>query len=1533
MADTAGTVEQIALDLARALTGLGNRIAGDRLLDLLAELGTAFPPALLTKPQIVAAQQSIGHTSATVSSAAQSLLGAVGAGEADEIVAKGAALLTACGRTAEAYLELANALQAVGPTLPGITPTQVADLVAGFPRKLLDLALLGLVDPGRRLTRVLALFGLAEVQTVDADPANPSTVDHQRVTLRLDRLPGFLLNPVDQLRQRYGWGEAGFDGELLLKALHALLVSLRLPALYRPAAEGQPAALEAWAFDITLGEGGLELRVVMPVGAMVTRTVTVSPEWEVELDAEGVLPPGAAGRLRPPFELDIPGEETELRGSVELRYTAPNRFLVLGTAGGSRIEVGEVGIRAGLALVYADGSVTGEPTVAGDVRGGKLVIDASNGDGFLTTLLGGGRLETDFEVGFSFSPEDGLNFHGGAGLTIQLPLHVRLGPIDLRAIRIAANPSGSGVPIELSATIGAELGPIRAVVERLGLVAELRFPEGGGNLGPVDLAFAFKPPDGVGLSLDAGIVSGGGYLYADPEHGEYAGALELEFAGVVEVKAIGLITTRMPDGSSGFSLLIVLSAEFGGGGVQLGFGFTLLGVGGILGLNRRMNLDALVEGVVTGSIQSVMFPKDVVANAPRIISDLRKFFPPQDDTFLVGPMAKIGWGTPTLISVSLGVIVEIPPGNIAILGLLECVLPSKDVPLVVLKVSFIGALEVDKSRLWFFARMFDSRILAMTIDGGLGLLVAWGDNPDFVLSIGGFHPAFSPPPLPFPAPPRITVDILNGPGQLIRVSGYLAVTSNTVQFGAEAEMRLGFGDFGIEGHLSFDALFRFSPFSFVIQISAGVSLKAFGVGLFSIDLDFTLEGPAPWRAHGRGSISLLFFEISADFDITWGEERTTTLPPVVVLALLEGEVRKTEGWQTRLPAGGTNPLVTLRQLPPGDDLVLHPLGSLFIHQRAIPLGVRIDRVGGQRPSDGRRFTVEPAQNSGFVRQSVIGDKFAMAQFQDMDDAAKLSRPAYETQDAGLELVAAGGAIASPRVVRRSARYEMSVIDNEAPSVGGAVMRVRTGNGRRRGKLYSPPSAVFGQLLTGNSTARSPLSRQEARQRQPFPVEQTVRVTGDRYVVAYLRNNHQAFPPATAGATTSSFRSAATAADAMADWIRLDPALAGQLHVLPQAEVRGGVLAGSGVWSAAGSPPVAVSGADAVRLGNGQVLVAGGADATGSAVATSALFDPVARTWARQTASLATARQQHTTTKLVDGRVVAAGGLGATGGPVVTALDASDTPLASVEVFDPATGTWTTPQGGLATARSGHSATVVAKRLLVAGGTGARGVALASAELLDPATLTWAAVGPMTDARTGHAAVFLPSTGKVLVVGGAVPTGDGERALASCELYDPDAKTWTPTGSLAVPRKGHRATLLPNGKVLVTGGDAIPAVPYRVESLTSAEVYDPQTGAWTPVADLPGGGRSGHRCVPTSRGAVVIGGVGRPRATAGFREVVAFDPATGSWTGTGALATGRWDFPAVDLADGRVLVVGGRALSGPAAPGPAQLATTAETYLP
>ncbi|OXM69768.1 DUF6603 domain-containing protein [Amycolatopsis vastitatis] len=1408
------------------------------------------------------------------------------------------------------------------------------------------------------------LCGIFLGEPHDADPAVYRS-EHVRHIVRWDRLGTLFTDPVRLFREVYGWGTPQFDPTALIVNVGGILqfagvgtAMRQLPARAEETIRGTKLPEHAdpsFQLFVSLVKGlGLDaldvgislygLHPTAPGGAdggfgfspyahgTADLRFPLAEHVALTIEASADLAGGVALVVRPDQGAVVRAglNDAPVTGDadvfVALRYeTPPDKPLVL-------IDVADA-LRVDVKALSAGGGIRhGKPVVGLALEGGHLVIDASGGDGFLTTVLGGARIESKFDLSATFSPGAGLQLGGSGGLELEIPVHLELGPVEIKKLYLALGVRDGKLPLEVSAGFSASLGPIKASIDRMGVLLDLSFPDGGGNLGPAQLDCGFKPPSGIGLEVDAGLVAGGGFLYADPDRGEYAGALELEFAGFVELKAIGLISTRMPDGSPGFSLLIVITTEFGGGGIQLGYGFTLLAVGGLIGLNRGMNLQALVEGVRTGSIESVMFPQDVVANAPRILSDLRAFFPPEQGKFLIGPMAKIGWGTPTLVSVSLGVIIEIPPGNVAILGILKCVLPAEELPLLVLQVDFIGAFEPDKQRLWFFAQLFDSRILTMTIDGGMGLLVAWGDSPDLVLTVGGFHPSFTPPPLPFPVPDRLSVDIINQPGRLIRVSGYFAVTSNTVQFGAKAELRLGFSDFGVEGHLSFDALFRFSPFAFVIDISAGVSLKAFGVGLFGIDLQFRLEGPAPWRAHGRGSISLLFFEISADFDITWGEEHNTTLPPVAVLPLLANEIKKPEGWQTRLPAGGTQPLVTLRTLPENDQLVLHPLGTLFVRQRAIPLEVRLDRLGQQRPSDGTRFGVTPAPDSGLVQVSVTGESFAMAQFQDMDDAAKLSRPAYEKQDAGLELTAAKGTLASARAVRRSARYEQIVIDKKGRLAAGKTVAraaVAASTVPPRKKLVSVSPAVFGHLLKGSSTSRSPLSRQDADRRRPFPPEDAVRIDDQRWVVAHLRNNRQAFPPGgDISRTAADFRSHATASDALADWIRADASLAGQLHVIKQAEVTA-ALAVPGTWAATDNPvPAAASGAGPALLAGGRVLLAGGADGTGKAVAAAALFDPVTHTWSAAK-PMTVARSRHTTTRLPDGRVLLTGGVGADGGV-----------LASAEVYDPVAATWSTVDG-VPSARAGHSATVLPTgQVLVAGGTsGIR--SLSTVELFDPASGKWAEGKPMTDARAGHQAVAVTG-GRVLVVGGLLATGDRDAALAYCELYEPDG-TWTPVASLRTPRAGHQATLLAGGKqVLVTGGDPVPGPAGDLldgGSLASAELFawddDPANGTWRPAGRMPGG-RSRHGAALMRTGEVlVLGGTTGPAFAAGMRVALRYDPAAGTWTATGGAAEGRWDAAAVVLADGRVLTAGGLTGAGVSAPGPdAGVPTaTAEIFTP
>ena len=272
---------------------------------------------------------------------------------------------------------------------------------------------------------------------------------------------------------------------------------------------------------------------------------------------------------------------------------------------------------------------------------------------------------------------------------------------------------------------------------------------------------------------------------------------------------------------------------------------------------------------------------------------------------------------------------------------------------------------------------------------------------------------------------------------------------------------------------------------------------------------------------------------------------------------------------------------------------------------------------------------------------------------------------------------------------------------------------------------------------------------------------------------------------------------------------------------------------SGTWTPTGSLTKGRGVHTATLLPNGKVLVAGGFDGTFS-MSSAELYDPVSGTWT-PTGNLATERENHTATLLPSGQVHIAGGI--TGG-----TDYIVGILASAELYDLVSGTWTTT-GSLATPTDWSHGDLATQR------PGARrrwfqrtSGYLTSAELYDPASGTWTPTGNLATEREDHTATLLPN-GQVLVAG-----GDAVTHLASAELYDPVSGTWTATGSLTTARDSHTATLLPDGQVLVAGGYNFPD-----GNLASAELYDPASGAWT-AADSLATARSvtRRRCCPTAR---------------------------------------------------------------------------------
>jgi hypothetical protein len=321
----------------------------------------------------------------------------------------------------------------------------------------------------------------------------------------------------------------------------------------------------------------------------------------------------------------------------------------------------------------------------------------------------------------------------------------------------------------------------------------------------------------------------------------------------------------------------------------------------------------------------------------------------------------------------------------------------------------------------------------------------------------------------------------------------------------------------------------------------------------------------------------------------------------------------------------------------------------------------------------------------------------------------------------------------------------------------------------------------------------------------------------------------------------------------------------------------------GIWTFTGSLMLAQY-PTVTLLDNELVLAVGGG------LASAELYDPASGSWTF-TGSLNTARFGHAQTLLPNGMVLVAGGVG--DWPTV---------LASAELYDPASGSWTAT-GDLNTTRYGASATLLPNgKVLVTGGQHVEGccvVSLASTELYDLVSGTWSTTGSLHTARRSHTATLLPN-GMVLVAGG-YGTSDFD-VLASAELYDPAIGSWSTTASLTTARARHTATLLPNGKVLVAAGfDSF-------NGLASAELYDAESGSWSTTGNL-NTPRFDYTATLMSDGKVLVAG-GTLDGCIGLASAELYDPGRGSWAATGNLNAGRNLHASTLLPNGNVLVAGG-----------------------
>jgi N-acetylneuraminic acid mutarotase len=348
------------------------------------------------------------------------------------------------------------------------------------------------------------------------------------------------------------------------------------------------------------------------------------------------------------------------------------------------------------------------------------------------------------------------------------------------------------------------------------------------------------------------------------------------------------------------------------------------------------------------------------------------------------------------------------------------------------------------------------------------------------------------------------------------------------------------------------------------------------------------------------------------------------------------------------------------------------------------------------------------------------------------------------------------------------------------------------------------------------------------------------------------------------------------------------------NAVAELSASGPAQATGGTWTVTGDLHAPRADHTATLLPDGKVLVAGGGNDDVN-MASAQLYHPAIGMWER-IGNMNHRRRRHTATLLRNGQVLVTCG-------TPCGANCPPGPRGSAELYDPIARTWT-DTGRLPIALWYHTATLLPNgQVLVAGGIAGDiqnpGENQTGAELYDPATGIWTATGSMSVAHSHHTATLLPS-GQVLVAGGY----SGSNAL-SAELYDPATGVWTATRNLPIGRWDHTATLLPNGQVLVVGG-----VGNNFSSIASAELYDPATRSWTETGSMVHE-RSSHTATLLSNGQVLVaGGEGVCCPFPFWTSAELYDPATGTWTETGSMATGRYLHTATLLPNGQVLVAGG-----------------------
>jgi hypothetical protein len=728
------------------------------------------------------------------------------------------------------------------------------------------------------------------------------------------------------------------------------------------------------------GARGIAIRLAATGLTAAPVTVSLAQGWALAIS--GAV--NAAGSLVFPQG----GPAAALNGglNVQLSLQYSGEPIELGSSTGPHVTLGSFSVGAETAI-----GINGIPKVQWTVSLSQaelsLVADA------VAALLGN-SLKMPIDLKLAADPETGLAVQGG-GIRANLPTNISLPGVEIGALELEVSlPGGAGrldfgFGINFTASLpGFPLFSVAAT----GLGAKFPLSIGTGSLGLGGVEIV--PPNGLGMDLNLPIVSGGGFLQ-NTGSGAYGAFLDLNLLAV-DIKAFGLLQLPVP--GKGLSFIAIISAEFPFPGIDLSFGFALAGVGGIVGINRRLDTAALETAIFDGSATQLLFPVDASKHASAIIATMGKVFPVAKNHVLVGPILKVTWGG-RIVSMVAAVVADLPdPLQFTIIGIVEMAMPDPLAPAIFMHATFSGAFEISPTPGYSLsARLEGSNLTGMPLSGDVFFLLRGGSDPLFVFSAGGFHPRYVAPKGVPDGVQRLHLSMTPPGVPGLRAEAYLAITTNTVQFGARLELCDEIDGCGVDGWFGFDTLFKWDPaFSFSIRASAGVAVQVLGETLMGINIDLLLEGPSRWHVQGTGSVRLFLFHASLDFEHKWGPMPTDGGTGITPEAALIRALAEPSNWSGNPPPADASVVslsASARNLISAGKTI-HPLGSVTLRQGAVPFDIAISRF--------QQKLINPPQtwSMGLKKEDLVKDWFPPGELLNLSEDEKFQRPAFESWNSG-----------------------------------------------------------------------------------------------------------------------------------------------------------------------------------------------------------------------------------------------------------------------------------------------------------------------------------------------------------------------------------------------------------------------------------------------------------------------------------------------------------------------------------------------------